>query len=168
VVSSDPEVAVLELGKALDAERVELRMVTPTDLRRLQWAIDLGQLPAPSGPLRAGVRGPDVLAHDVRVEPQHLGLLDALLADAVGERATIPSRALRAARPRALRVDGDLFDVSHYRLRTEQLAGIVNAVRFARASASRVPRAPGRGAARCASAGACSTCACRQPSLHGG
>jgi type IV pilus assembly protein PilB len=130
VVSCDPEAQVLELGNALDADRVELRLVTPTDLRRLQWAVDLGQLPATSDAVRARVRGADLLAHDVRMQPQHVGLLDALLADAVGERASDLHLERYGRRVRVrLRVDGDLYDVSHYRLRVEQLAGVVNALK---------------------------------------
>jgi len=130
VVSCDPEAQVLELGNALDAERVELRLVTPTDLRRLQWAVDLGQLPATSDAARARLRGADLLSHDVRMQPQHLGLLDSLLADAVGERASDLHLERYGRRVRVrLRVDGTLYDVSHYRLRVEQLAGVVNALK---------------------------------------
>jgi len=130
VVSCDPDAQVLELANALDTTRVELRLVTPTDFRRLQWAIDLGQLPAANSSLRARLRGSDLLSHDVRMEPQHLGLLDALLADAAGERASDLHLERYGSRVRVrLRVDGDLHDIDHYRLRVEQLAGIVNALK---------------------------------------
>jgi type IV pilus assembly protein PilB len=130
VVSCDPEAQVLELCQALDVERVELKLVTPTDLRRLQWAVDLGQLPATSGARGGALHGADLLAQDVRMQPQHVGLLDALLADAVGERASDLHLERYGRRVRVrLRVDGDLYDVDHYRLRVEQLAGVVNALK---------------------------------------
>ena len=169
VVSCDPEAQVLELKHALDATRVELRLVTPTDFRRLQWAIDLGQLPAASTTLRARLRGTDLLSHDVRMEPQHLGLLDSLLIDAVGERASDLHLERYGARVRVrLRVDGDLHDVAHYRLRAEQLAGIVNALKVRAALDIAESRAPQGGRCSLRIAGRVFDLRVQtQPSLHG-
>jgi type IV pilus assembly protein PilB len=169
VVSCDPEARVLELADALDASQVELRLVTPTDFRRLQWAIDLGQLPAPGATLRARMGGADVLSHDVRMQPQHLGLLDALLADAVGERASDLHLERYGQRVRVrLRVDGDLHDVAHYRLRSEQLAGIVNALKVRAALDIAESRAPQGGRCSLRIGGRVFDLRVQtQPSLHG-
>jgi len=64
------------------------------------------------------------------MQPEHLGLLDSLFVDAVGERASDLHLERYGARVRVrLRVDGDLHDVSHYRLHTDQFSGIVNALK---------------------------------------
>ncbi len=169
VVSCDPEAQVLELSNALDATRVELRLVTPTDFHRLQWAIDLGQLPAANTALRARLRGTDLLSHDVRMEPQHLGLLDSLLVDAVGERASDLHLERYGPRVRVrLRVDGDLHDVAHYRLRAEQLSGIVSALKVRAALDIAESRAPQGGRCSLRIGGRIFDLRVQtQPSLHG-
>lgn len=129
VVSCDPDARVVDLVDALACERVVLRLVTPTDFRRLLWAADLGQLAGGAiGP--HATEGRDLLATDVRLQPECVGLLDAILADAVGERASDVHLECYSDTVRVrLRVDGDLSDVSHYHLSREQLAGIVNVVK---------------------------------------
>jgi type IV pilus assembly protein PilB len=129
VASCNPEVRLLDLAGALDATRAELVLLTPTDFKRLRWALDLGQL---AGGLPGVLRSeqPELLSHDVRVESQHVGLLEAMLIDAVGERASDLHLERYGARVRVrLRVDGDLHDVAHYRIRPEDLQGVINVIK---------------------------------------
>ena len=169
VVSCDPQAQILELADALDAARVELRLVTPTDFRRLQWAIDLGQLPVANGRTRARPRGSDLLSHDVRMQPEHLGLLDSLFVDAVAERASDLHLERYGARVRVrLRVDGDLHDVSHYRLHADQFSGIVNALKVRAGMDIAESRAPQGGRCSLRIAGRVFDLRVQtQPSLHG-
>ena len=129
VVSCDPAPRVVDLADALDADRVELQFVTPTDFRRLRWAIDLGQLAGP-GAARERARAADLLKHDVRAESRHAALLDAIVADAAGERASDVHLERYQERIRLrLRVDGDLHDVDHYGLMPSDYLGIVNVLK---------------------------------------
>ncbi|MBW2281853.1 MAG: type II/IV secretion system protein [Deltaproteobacteria bacterium] len=130
VVTCDPDARVLDLADALACESVELKLVTPTDFRRVQWALDLGQL-GTGRPVRPQVAyGSDLLDHDVRVEPAHVGLLDAILADAAGERASdVHLERFRDRVQVRLRVDGALREVSHYQIQSHQLQGIVNVLK---------------------------------------
>ncbi|HXZ86579.1 MAG TPA: ATPase, T2SS/T4P/T4SS family, partial [Myxococcota bacterium] len=129
VASCNPEVRLLDLADALDSTRAELVLLTPTDFRRLRWAVDLGQLAGGlPGALRAGPA--ELLRHDVRVESQHVGLLESMLIDAVGERASDIHLERYGGRVRVrLRIDGDLHDVAHYRIRPDDLQGVINVIK---------------------------------------
>lgn len=130
VASCDPEVRVLDLADALGCERAQLLMLTPTDFRRLQWALDLGQLGAARFVRSHPVRTEDLLEHDVRMEPAHVGLLEAILADAAGDRASDVHLERYGERVRVrLRVDGVLHDVEHYRIDPRQMRGMVNVLK---------------------------------------
>jgi type IV pilus assembly protein PilB len=130
VATSDPEVRVLDLADALGCERAQLRLLTPTDFRRLQWALDLGQVGGVAFASPRVARAEDLLEHDVRMEPEHVGLLEAILADAAGERASDVHLERYAERVRVrLRVDGLLHDVGHYRIDPRQMSGIVNVLK---------------------------------------
>jgi type IV pilus assembly protein PilB len=129
VGSCNPEVRILDLADALDATQAELVLLTPTDFKRLRWALDLGQL---TGGVPGGLRTEhaELLQHDVRVESHHVGLLESMLVDAVAERASDIHLERYGPRVRVrLRVDGDLHDVAHYRIRPDDLPGVLNVVK---------------------------------------
>ncbi len=126
VASSEPEPRVMDLLDAYKCELVEVKLVTPTDFRRLQWALDLGRV----GPRHTDEKTParpDLLARDLRMEPAHVSLVDAMLADAIGDRASDIHLEQYGGHVRLrLRIDGDLLDVDRYRMTPAQLNGVIN------------------------------------------
>ncbi len=130
VASCDPEPRTLDLVDALDSEGAALLLVTPTDFRRLRWATTLEQIGGkqPAGVERSAV---DLLDQDIRLESRHAGLLDALLADAVGERASDIhlERYDRRVRVR-MRIDGDLHDIDRYRLAEADALAVISVAKI--------------------------------------
>jgi type IV pilus assembly protein PilB len=131
VATSDPFLEVPGLGSALGAETVDQVVVTPTDLRRLRLALDLEQ----AGKAQAAVPGPrlaeDLLSIDPATSEYAQRLLDEMLLDAVGERASdIHIETYRGRTRVRLRVDGDLRDLKHYQLTDLQRLGLVNVIKI--------------------------------------
>ncbi|MDJ0788400.1 MAG: GspE/PulE family protein [Myxococcota bacterium] len=125
VASCDPQPRLLDLCDALDCRHARLLLVTPTDLRRLRFACDLGQIHG--GGIRTSLPAPDLLDRHARTDSRHAGLLDALLVDAVAERASDIHLERYSERVRVrLRIDGDLHDVERYRLSPSEVAGVTN------------------------------------------
>jgi type IV pilus assembly protein PilB len=121
---------VLDMRDAFDVERVEICLVTPADFRRLRLAVDLGQIAAPAR--HAGIDpARDLLRSDVALETRHPALLDAILLDAVSERASDVHIEPYAETIRLrLRVDGDLRDVERYRLSRDDARALINVLKI--------------------------------------
>ncbi len=134
----EPDGDFTQLAFALGAHRLELLLITPTDFERLRIALDLGQRGARAAKAGAGAgAGPgasgagsvrDLLHHDLDAEL--IGLLQGILLDAIGERASDVHFELYGRRVRVrLRIDGDLHDVPRYVLTPAQLAGLINVIK---------------------------------------
>ena len=127
-VSTEPDASVQDLAWALSADRVELELLPPTELRRLVTALELGQ----TGPhtLDTADEGVDLLGTK-EPDTELVSLWNAIVADAVAERASDIhlERYATGARVR-FRVDGDLIDVDHYTLTPAQYAGVINVLKI--------------------------------------
>ncbi|NNL84662.1 MAG: type II/IV secretion system protein, partial [Myxococcales bacterium] len=129
VASPDPNPRTLDLADALDARRVKLLLVTPTDFRRLRWAAVLEQI---GGKIDGTGMRPveDLLEHDIKLESRHAGLVDALLADAVGERASDIHIERYSDNVRVrMRIDGELHDIDRYHLSAADAAAMISVVK---------------------------------------
>jgi len=127
VATTDPTLEAPDLALALGAKRIDRRLVTSADLRRIRQA--LGFRPSAAPPPIAVVRS-DLLDHDLATEPECVALLDSLLIDAVAARASDIHLERYGDRVRVRwRVDGDLHDVVRHRLAPSQLDGLVNLVK---------------------------------------
>ena len=127
-VSTEPDADVHELAWALAADRVELELLPPSELRRLVTALELGQ----TGPHREDVSDEGVdLLQAKQPDTELISLWNAIVADAVAERASDIhlERYAEGARVR-FRVDGDLVDVDHYTLSPAQYAGVINVLKI--------------------------------------
>jgi type IV pilus assembly protein PilB len=145
VSAPDAAAGLQDLKRIYSVAALDLRMVTPTGFRRLQWALDLGLAAArrPRPPVPAG---DDLIYHDVRAEPQAVALLDAMLLDAIGERATDIHLERYPGRVRVrLRIDGRLRDVHHYDLGPEQLAPLIRVAKVRSGADLTEPRLPQSG-----------------------
>lgn len=131
VATCNPDVGVPELAPALDADTVEYHLVTPTDYRRLLMAIDLGltghsgEAPHDSEDIR------DLLAPLDAAEAQFTSIFDALLLEAIAERASDIHVERYGDRCRVrIRIDGDLYDAPRFALRPDQYLGLINVIKI--------------------------------------
>jgi type IV pilus assembly protein PilB len=125
VASDSPGQGERKLRRHYGVDTIEYRVVTPTGFRRLRWAVDLGEI-APLVPEGAGAGDDDLLSHDLRTEAQSVGILESLLVDAAGTRASDihVENGPEGVRVR-IRVDGDLRELSHFALDWPQAASVV-------------------------------------------
>jgi type IV pilus assembly protein PilB len=131
VATCDPEARVLDIASVFEAGEARLWLLTPTDFRRLQWALDLGQVVGAEVPLEVATESPDLLTHDVRLEPECVQLLDAILTEAIGERASDIHLESYGTRVRVrLRVDGELHELPRFQISPEQLLGLINVIKI--------------------------------------
>ncbi len=131
VATCDPDLQVAELAKAFHPSVVELILVTPTDYRRLWATADLlksGAKTAP--PVAAGVED-ELQSGEHRSEARYIQLFESMLLDAIGERSSDIHLERYGPRVRVrMRVDGDLRDMTRYRLSPADLLGIVNVIKI--------------------------------------
>lgn len=125
VVTSEPREDARELAWAMGVHRVHVALVTPSDLQRLKVALELGQVGKPA-PLARQKRA-ELLPKDSDLDATLVALYHALLGEAIVERASDIHLERYGERVRVrMRIDGDLHDMTHYRLTPQQHAGIVN------------------------------------------
>jgi len=131
--TSDPDASALEIRKAVRSRRVQLRLVTPTDLRRLRTVFELAlydQSAVPE-PTTSGFEERDLSRKDDEtLEAHYIALFDAMLSDAIEKRASDLHLERYGGRVVVrLRVDGDLRELEGYRLTPEDLARLVNVIK---------------------------------------
>ncbi|MCC6215719.1 MAG: Flp pilus assembly complex ATPase component TadA [Polyangiaceae bacterium] len=133
VATSDPDAASAELSKAFPGATLDLWLVTPTDFGRLWSALELAG--AVTTPRSAGAastpRGHDLLGRAGELDARFVALFDAMLLDAIGERASDVHLERYGDHVRLrLRIDGELRDVSRYELSPVDLVGVVNVIKI--------------------------------------
>ncbi len=133
VATSNPDAAIADLLQALGARSADVRLLTPTNYRRLWTALDLGQRDAaPGEPPPTPPPSPDLLSRDSELDARQVALFDALLLDAIGERASDIHLERYGDEVRVrLRIDGLLHDLERIRLDVDDLIGVVNVVKIA-------------------------------------
>ncbi len=134
IATSNPDASIEDIQKAFHGAKLDLCLVTPTDLRRLWASLDLGLAShASNGATPAGAHADvvDLLADDDGTLEAHcVALFDALLLDAIGERASDLHLERYGERVIVrLRVDGELREQPRYRLRPDELAGLINVIK---------------------------------------
>ena len=129
VATSDPRIKVPELAYALGAREVEQRVVTPSDLVRIQETLDARQRDSARA---KATREPATANGSSRhtSESEYTKALDSLLTQALAARATDLHLERYGERVRVrLRVDGDLRDAERVRLTVDQMEGLLNVVK---------------------------------------
>ncbi|NNC63268.1 MAG: Flp pilus assembly complex ATPase component TadA, partial [Gammaproteobacteria bacterium] len=134
VATSDPDTSVTEVRRAFDNQHIRLRLVTPTDLRRLRAAFDLS-LHEPDLTPAAEPTGPDEPSwrtnNDSSVDAHYVSLLDAMLLDAVAKRASdLHLEQYEHQVVVRLRIDGDLQPLASYKLTPDDLARLINVIKI--------------------------------------
>lgn len=137
IATIDPTAAIDDVLKALRARAARVVLVTPTDYRRLWMLADLRRgrpVTAPDEPAgkKPGEKAAekDLLAQDPNTHPRHVALFEALLIEAIAERASDIHIEHDGTRIRVrLRVDGDLYDFDRIHVNTDDLVGVVNVIK---------------------------------------
>lgn len=125
VATSDPAFEMPGLAGALDAEAIDLRLVSPTDFQRLRIAMRLGQAAAHAELSPEPV--PDLSHAEEAVDEETTRLFDAIVLEAVAARASDIHYEVYGDHPRLrIRVDGDLRDLTHIRVSRAQYSSLVN------------------------------------------
>ncbi len=128
VATCDPDVDVPEIANLLGTRRVDLRLLTPLDFKRLRMGLDLLERRKDRAAARA--EGPrDLLSRDEGMA-ELITLFEAILVDAIAARASDVHLERYDQRVRLrLRVDGDLRDLHHLEIGPEQLIGLINVIK---------------------------------------
>ncbi len=131
VATCDPLEEIPEaVASAAKCVRIERRVITPTDYRRLRITFALEDLndAEQSVPLRDGT--PDLLAAETSFGSRPAALFDAMLLEAIAERASdIHLEVFGESVRMRIRVDGDLHDVTGLRLSTAHLLSLINVIK---------------------------------------
>ena len=129
VTCTEPCVDCAEVAAAVGVHRVDLRLMTPTDYRRLVVALALDPPPVAIAGASAAA-AVDLLREDA-VSTGSLALLDSLLLEAIAERASDIHLELYRSEIRVrLRVDGDLRDLTRLVLTPVQHVALVNVIKI--------------------------------------
>jgi len=136
IATTDPTVVVDDILKALHSRAARLVLVTPTDFRRLWMLTDLRRnqddkvLANAAGPRMRSADQPDLLAHDTNAHPHHIAIFEALLIEAISERASDIHLEHEGTRVRIrLRVDGDMCELDRIHIEPNDLTGLVNVIK---------------------------------------
>ena len=128
VASDEPSAAFTGLEKAFGAHTLRTFLITPTDYKRLWTHLELGlSAPAHSD---ADDDPEDVNLLDATIDQRIIGIFEALLLEAVGERASDIhfERYGNQVRVR-LRIDGECRDLKHIALVPSELRGLINVLK---------------------------------------
>jgi type IV pilus assembly protein PilB len=131
VVTTNLDLPTWEIASVFDAVLVSVEFTSPTDLKRIWTAIDLGFV----GPAQVGTPS-DAATDPTEVEapedPRTVGLLDAIVLDAVAERASDIHLEARSNGARLrFRIDGSLHEIKRYQLSPDEVLALVNVTKLA-------------------------------------
>jgi type IV pilus assembly protein PilB len=131
VATCRPEVAATPLLQAFPGCRINLYLVTPTSFRRLWATLDLMMAGPPPVSNEPPPPPSDAMAAaQNEVEPHVVALLDAILLDAIGERASdIHLERYGDRVVIRLRVDGELRPMERYPLTVAEMGGLINVIK---------------------------------------
>jgi len=136
VATDDPDSSVDDIYHMYPYDRVLKTLITPNDFKRLWTTIEIS-IQGDDRLLRAEAAKKRAQATQhtekktPRIEAHLITLMDALLLDAVSEGASDIHIEQYKERTRIrLRVDGDLHDITHYRLSTKEARGLINVIKI--------------------------------------
>ncbi len=139
VATDDPDSSVEDIFHMYPYDRVLKVLVTPNDFKRLWTTVELslqgdakqlwGKKPEEEDEQKGE---PDISKRErTRIEAHLITLCDALLLDAVSEGASDLHIEQYKKRTRIrLRVDGDLHDITHYALSSQETKGLINVIKI--------------------------------------
>ncbi|PSF06160.1 protein-L-isoaspartate(D-aspartate) O-methyltransferase [Marinobacter fuscus] len=180
VITDDPDARTDQLERLTQDYGIVCKLVTPTDFRRVWSALDLTakgsrfaeeQGGEASGQIRGDKASRDLLGqeNDKHVSPYLVSVYEAILLDAVSERASDIHIEQYEDRVRVrLRVDGDLQDLPQYQLSPREIRGVINVIKLRAELNIAEHRLPQGGRSRLQLSGTSYDLRIQtQPSLHG-
>ncbi|MHC5021787.1 MAG: GspE/PulE family protein, partial [Planctomycetota bacterium] len=132
VATPDPDAQVADLSAAAGVEEMLVYLVSPTDYRRLWTAYELqGSRPEEMSAALEKPQAVDLLEDETsQMAAHYIALLDALMLDAAGERASDIHFEVYGADVRIrARVDGELRDLEGYHITPRELRGVINVLK---------------------------------------
>ncbi len=132
VATSNPACNLEELTGVFHTRDTEAYLVTPTDYRRFWSAVDIGFDEGKMPELEAAEAGAsiDLLQRGEELDAHLVAIFEAVLLDAMGERASDIHFERYGERVRIrVRVDGELHDIDRYRLTPTELMGLINIIK---------------------------------------
>jgi type IV pilus assembly protein PilB len=131
VVTTNLDLPLWDLRSVFEDTDVIAELTTPTDLQRIWTAIELGFVTEQMGrsaPTLTVEEDSRPLVEDSRAA----GLFDAMLLDAVAERASdIHLENYNHGARLRFRIDGSLHDIGRYQLTAADLSSVVNVIKIA-------------------------------------
>lgn len=131
VVTTSLDLPLWDLRGVFEGTEVIAELTTPTDLQRIWTAIELGfvtEQVARSAPTSK----PEESTRPVLEDSRAAGLFDAMLLDAVAERASdIHLENYHHGARLRFRIDGSLHDIGRYQLTAADLSSVVNVIKIA-------------------------------------
>jgi type IV pilus assembly protein PilB len=129
---------VWELQAAFETTAIEPFLITPTDLKRIWTAIELGFVHSDGDATQPAPHTKPTESIDTEIpasleveDSRIVGLLDAILLDAVAERASdIHLERYPSDSRLRFRIDGSLRDVDRYHFVDEDFAALVNVIKI--------------------------------------
>jgi type IV pilus assembly protein PilB len=136
VATDDPDSSVDDIYHMYPYDRVIKTLITPNDFKRLWTTIEISNQ-GEDKRLRAEAAQRKVLSAQhaekktPRIEAHLITLMDAVLLDAVSEGASdIHIEHYKEGTRIRLRLDGDLHDITHYRVSSKEARGLVNVIKI--------------------------------------
>ena len=174
VVTDDPDSSVDDIYHMYPYDQVSKTLVTPNDFKRLWTTVELS-LQGNAHQLWSAKPEPEEKKDDLldrektRVEAHLITLCDALLLDAVSEGASdLHIEQYKNSTRIRLRVDGDLHDLTHYRLSPQEAKGLINVIKIRGDMDIAEKRLPQGGRSQLTAGGVSYDLRIQiQPSLHG-
>lgn len=136
VATYDPEVDTSDLQPLYSNLKIDKVLITPLDFRRLWGLLELclqGEIKQLKNFSKAEQENEEqrLTSKKSEVEAHLIALLDALLMDAVSERASDIHIEQYDKRMRIrFRIDGELRDIEHYQLSPQEVRGLVNVIKI--------------------------------------
>ena len=128
--SPSPSPIAKGLARDFSVESLDIHLVTPTTFRRLQWAVDVGELQSAETGEAQSAAPDDLLQHDLLREARSVALFDSILVEAVAERASDIHLEQQPGGARVrIRVDGELRRLSNFELSNAELDPIVRLIK---------------------------------------
>jgi len=174
VVSNDPDATLQDIQQMFPAYTLEKMLVTPTDFHRLWSTLDLSRESKRKkieiAASEKSLDEQDLLEKSpMNIDAHLIAMFEAMLLDAVGERASDIHLEQYSGRVRVrLRIDGDLIDLEHYQLTVTELKGLINVIKLRADLNIAEKRLPQGGRSRLKVGGSLYNLRVQvQPSLHG-
>lgn len=130
VATTNVDLPLWELRAVFDGVELVAELITPTDLQRVWTAIELGFVQSRTVETDRSIAA-EATEDPVIEDSRAAGLFDAIVQDAVAERASdIHLENYDTGARLRFRIDGSLHDITRYQLSSDDLVALLNVVKI--------------------------------------